>query len=238
MTTTADYLAKFNVSMQQALDFIAANINSPGTIFDVAKGAGLTNEMLADIVAQAIPGFSANDMKSWFGSQGFDANALDQVVSDVFGAMVNTSMSNLNTDLQNLGMLEFSNNIMASWRDAGADFDMDGVVERAAESLNGQSLSQSGLNYLLNVGIRLTDVDAKSLENAMTLDIAALMNSTNPADVIWSGMMNVFNGALSRPAPTDVTQEMLDSVASGYVTMIGQFKPAFDQLSAAGIDMF
>ena len=248
MTSAQSYLAQYNVSMQQAFDFIAANVEQPQNIFQVAKEFRLTNQMLAEIVGQGIPNITANDVKAWFGAQGYDASVLDAVTSGNPGAgtgiptssieMINTSMAGLSTELQKLGMLDFSNKIMGSWRDAGADFDMDGVSERAGEGLGGRSLSEAGLTYLLNVGIRMTEADTTALQNAMKLDPATLMSNQNAADSLWSNVMNVYNSALSHPAPTAVTPEMLDSVASGYVTMIGQIKPIADMLAGYNIDLF
>ena len=248
VTSAQSYLAQYNVSMQQAFDFVAANIEQPQNIYQVAKDFGLTNQMLAEIVGHGVPNITANDIKAWFGAQGYDASVLDAVTSIDPGtgggipagsiAMINTSMAGLNSELQKIGMLDFSNKIMGSWRDAGADFDMDGVGEGAGESLGGRSISEAGLMYLLNVGIRMTEADATTLQNAIKFDPETLMNNPNAAENLWATVMNVYNSALSRPAPTAVTPEMLDSVASGYVTMIGQIKPIADMLAGYNVDLF
>ncbi|WP_306604298.1 hypothetical protein [Azonexus sp.] len=247
MTTAAAHLGQFNVSVQQAFDFIAGNLNTPGNIYNVAKQFKITNQMLAEIVGQAAPGVTATDIKNWFNSQGFDANSLDQTsgtIGNNGGAitnpgdvtLINTSMSALTSQLQSIGMLDFSNRIMGAWRDAGADFDMDGAAERSGENLGGRSLSEVGLTYLLNVGLRLTEADTQAMTNSMS-NLSSLMSNPQGASSFWDGMMNVYNGALARPAPTAVTQEMLDSVASGYVTVIGQIKPMVDMMTGYGIDI-
>ena len=45
------------------------------------------------------------------------------------------------------------------------------------------------------------------------------------------------NGANTFHSETEITPEMLDSVASGYVTMIGQIKPMVDLMNGYGIDI-
>lgn len=247
MSTAAAHLGQYNVSVQQAFDFIASNLNTPGNIYTVAKEFKITNQMLAEIVGQAIPNITANDIKNWFNSQGFDGSSLDQTststgnnggaVTNPGGiTLINTSMSSLTSQLQNVGMLDFSNKIMGAWRDAGADFDMDGTPERSGENLGGRSLSEVGLTYLLNVGLRMTEADTQAMTNSMN-NLQSLMTNPQGASSFWDGMMNVYNGALARPAPTEITQEMLDSVASGYVTMIGQIKPMVDLMNGYGIDI-
>ncbi|HSH92275.1 MAG TPA: hypothetical protein VK996_19975 [Ramlibacter sp.] len=70
--TTAEYLAQFGVTMDQAYDFIVAHRDEPAFIFEVAHQSGITNEMLGDIV-----GYSAADVRGYFNANGLDASQLD-----------------------------------------------------------------------------------------------------------------------------------------------------------------
>ena len=68
------HLAQYGVSIQQAHDFIFANLNQPAVIFNTAHQFGVTNEMLAEIVGG---GYGASDVRAWFAGQGFNASLLD-----------------------------------------------------------------------------------------------------------------------------------------------------------------
>ena len=70
--TTAEYLAQFGVTMDQAYDFIVAHRDEPALIFEVARQSGITTEMLGDIV-----GASATDVRGYFTANGLDASQLD-----------------------------------------------------------------------------------------------------------------------------------------------------------------
>lgn len=74
--SAVSHLAQYNVTFQQARDFVYANLNNPAQIFSVAKQYGVTNAMLAEIYGQ---GVSAADVRWFFGSKGFDAASLDVV---------------------------------------------------------------------------------------------------------------------------------------------------------------
>ncbi len=245
MSTAATHLSQFNISLQQAFDFVAGNLQTPTNIYNIAKQFNITNQMLAEIVGQAVPNITANDIKTWFNSQGFDGNSLDQTNTGNGGSIVtnpgsmtlfNTSMSALSAELQNVGMLDFSNKIMAAWRDAGADFDMDGAAERSSEDLGGRSISEAGLIYFLNVGLRMNETDSAAITQSMS-NLSSLMANPQGASTFWDGMMHVFNNTLVRPAPAEITQETLDSLASGYVTVIGQLKPTIDLMAGYGVDI-
>lgn len=77
MATTEQYLLSKGVSMKQALDFVMGNLNSPQTIFDVAKANGVTTSMLADIVHSVVPTATADLVKQFFSSTGLDGSLLD-----------------------------------------------------------------------------------------------------------------------------------------------------------------
>lgn len=231
--TAETHLQQYGITIAQAKKFILDNVNKPSNIYSVAKQFGVTNDMLAEIVG----GVTAGDVKGWFAVRGFDASLLEGGAA-TGTQLIQTSMSNLTAKLQSMNMLTFSDKVLSAWRDAGADFDMDGKVERSAESLGGKSVTEVGLTYLLNVGVRLTQDDVAKMQSAMAIDPAKLMANPASAQHLWDNLMSLYNGALARPAPTEVSQEMLDSVASSYVTTIGQFKPVADMLAPYGLSLF
>lgn len=79
--TTQQYLAAKGITIQQAADFILANVGSPATIFNVAKANGVTSQMLADIVQLFIPGVTKEDVVDYFSSVGLSAVQLSGVES-------------------------------------------------------------------------------------------------------------------------------------------------------------
>lgn len=71
--TTADYLAKFNLTIQDAYNFVMSHLGNPKQIYDVCKQFGVSNEMLSDIVGM---GISPTQVRDFFNSFGLDGNAL------------------------------------------------------------------------------------------------------------------------------------------------------------------
>jgi hypothetical protein len=78
--TTPDYLAQYGITMQQAHDFVFANLDAPDRILSVALQYGVTTTMLGDIAG----GYSATDVRAFFSAHGLDASPLDGGVV-VFG---------------------------------------------------------------------------------------------------------------------------------------------------------
>lgn len=89
--TTSQYLAQFGVSLQDAKNFIMANINNVGNIYTVAKSFGITNQMLAEIYG----GVTANDVKNFFQAHGFDPNALENMVQEYQSDFLDDDMNEL-----------------------------------------------------------------------------------------------------------------------------------------------
>lgn len=70
--STSSYLANFKVTIAQAKDFVFAHLDDPTTIFTTARQYGITNEMLGEIA-----GYSADEVRGFFGSRGISAGELD-----------------------------------------------------------------------------------------------------------------------------------------------------------------
>ncbi|MBX3617283.1 hypothetical protein [Nitrosomonas sp.] len=66
------HLAKFGVTVQQAEDFINANIRNPGDIFQAAREYGVTTEMLSEL-----SGYSVDDVRGYFDSIEVNSRQLD-----------------------------------------------------------------------------------------------------------------------------------------------------------------
>ena len=68
-----------NLTAREAWDFITVNIDSPATIFQEANNAGLTVEMLSELVAQFDSGISAEAVNEYFTQAGLNPADLSTV---------------------------------------------------------------------------------------------------------------------------------------------------------------
>lgn len=71
--TTPEYLAQFGITMQEAHDFVFANLGAPDHLLAVALQYGVTTTMLGDIAG----GFTSTDVRDFFSEHGLDASPLD-----------------------------------------------------------------------------------------------------------------------------------------------------------------
>ncbi|HNP26526.1 MAG TPA: hypothetical protein PKM20_07280 [Nitrosomonas sp.] len=66
------HLAKFGVTVPQALNFLVANVQQPETIFNVSSQFAITTEMLSEIT-----NLSASIVRDYFAASGLNASELD-----------------------------------------------------------------------------------------------------------------------------------------------------------------
>lgn len=76
MTTAAEKLAGYGITVDQARAWIMGNLESPALVFNTAKQYGITSSMLAEIVAPAVPGATASLVEGFFTSKGLDGTSL------------------------------------------------------------------------------------------------------------------------------------------------------------------
>lgn len=92
--TAEEHLAKLEITMQQASDFIDANINQPDLIFSTARQFGVTTNMLSEIAD-----FTVSDIDEYFASNGHDSIELSYtsiLINSDLGAM--EALVNFNTN--------------------------------------------------------------------------------------------------------------------------------------------
>lgn len=77
--SASEHLSIYGVTMQQANDFLMANISFPGNIFTVSDKYDITTAMLAEIVGNNI---TSSDVITYFNNQGYNSDILDLSVSD------------------------------------------------------------------------------------------------------------------------------------------------------------
>ena len=85
MTTQEYLLNKFNISIQDARDFIMHNYttNLKG-IFDISLENGITNSMIADILADDFSGIDGTTVSNFFTANGFDGIILNPIEDSIF----------------------------------------------------------------------------------------------------------------------------------------------------------
>lgn len=71
------HLASKGVTTKDVLSFVLANENNPGVIFKAALENGVSAQMLAEVVGEAIPTIDLNAVRQFFSRQGFDSLQLD-----------------------------------------------------------------------------------------------------------------------------------------------------------------
>jgi hypothetical protein len=74
MATGQEVLAHYQITVDQAIEFIRANLEQPEVIFNAAFESGITTQHLSDIT-----GFSTDSISDFFASFGLDTKALDEV---------------------------------------------------------------------------------------------------------------------------------------------------------------
>lgn len=74
MATGQEVLDFYNFTVNQALQFIEANINQPQTIFNIVNKSGVTIQHLNDIT-----GYSTDIISNYFASAGLNPRELDEV---------------------------------------------------------------------------------------------------------------------------------------------------------------
>ena len=70
-----EHLARFGVTLEQAREWVAERIGRPEEIYSVARSAGITNSMLAEIVG--IEGVTGEVCKAFFSANGLRGEDLD-----------------------------------------------------------------------------------------------------------------------------------------------------------------
>ena len=74
MATGQEVLTHYQITIDQAHEFILANIKQPDVIFDIAEQFGITTQHLGDIT-----GYSTDIIRDFFSSYGLDTIDLDDI---------------------------------------------------------------------------------------------------------------------------------------------------------------
>lgn len=107
MATAQQHLAQFNVTVQQAKQFILDNLSNPKLIFDTCANFKVTNQMLAEIYG----GVSPEDVQQFFNSVGLNGDQLNifpdkpTLVPSEFNALSSLAAFNTETGILSTAIL-------------------------------------------------------------------------------------------------------------------------------------
>ena len=73
----SEQLGQYGLSVGVAREWIVAHLDNPKAIFDVALAGGLSNAMIAEILAPLAPGLNDTAVENFFTSHGFAGSALN-----------------------------------------------------------------------------------------------------------------------------------------------------------------
>ena len=73
------HLASYNVSIQQAYDFIFSNLTNPSMIFNTCKQFGISNQMISEITGSVSSWIPPETVRSYFIANGLNAYQLDSL---------------------------------------------------------------------------------------------------------------------------------------------------------------
>lgn len=87
-------LAAYNITVEQAADWVVANINNPQQIFDVCKQIGITNSMLTEIVDYRFPSITVDQVKGYFSANHLVPSLLDSSGDATLSESVGQAVAN------------------------------------------------------------------------------------------------------------------------------------------------
>lgn len=243
----AQHLAQFGVSVGQAKQFVDNCLNNSdfGLIYRTCKDFGVTNDMLAEIYG----GVTADQVRGFFTSLGYDGRALDAGLSVSNTKLLSDDAANqLGSKAAALTSSDFLARIIASVEVGGADLDLDGVQEFTAESslyTGGGADVPTFLNYMVQLSAHLTTGNMEILSRAVeaVLDLGdQLVTSGGPsalASIYGTPQMQAYyntvnaivqggepNSAYSGAALDQVGNAILTGIQSAY-SMYSEYDQVF-----------
>ena len=172
------HLAKFGVTVQQALNFLVANIEQPETIFNVASQYAITTEMLGEITT-----LSPDIVSNYFAAFGFDSSELDD-----------TSI------LVNVDLGAFEQFISFNKNDAAYTDDADNISEAlSTESLRGfvQPFLNDSASYDSVFGPQFAFQANDGIYDAdeLGIDLGVEVQATNESveSLFYGSLINMFS---------------------------------------------
>lgn len=223
------YLNSFGITIRQAIDFIAANIEHPDMIYSTARKYGVTTAMLSEI-----KGVSKDVVNTYFESvdkEGLPIDGMSILINSDLGAL--EPLVNFNSkagELSNASLREATLNKLEIKTDYGSFFSTDVKMRRDLHNDGIYDAEELGIGLLGN--IPATDENLESifygslinmfsaLDKSEWNQITELQNSGSPEELHAS-----FFAALSEsPSPIIWSEtEMHDMVATEATSIITKY---------------
>lgn len=180
LESTEEHLAKFKFTIEQANDFIKANIPNPNLIFDTAKKYGVTTEMLSDISEHPV-----DVVKAYFANVDLITEELDftkilinsnlgsleslVATNEREGILSNTTLRNLvSSKLDSSDDYEFFFEPIKSYQDDDNIYDANelGVTTLTAVPATAESLESLFYGTLINIFSRLDSTELEEINKS------------------------------------------------------------------------
>ena len=246
--TASEQLGKYGLSVDIAREWIVAHLNNPKAIYDVALAGGLSNDMIAEILAPLAPGLNGTTVESFFTGHGFAGSALNHdspvdskapVLSNDMASL--TGLVGMNTHEGILSTASLRQAVHAELDDAGlyaqlfnpgnyigaedglftaAEIGVPGLASFAATSANLESLFYG---TLINVLESVDSNEANQLYNFIAAHQAAFeAGSATAAEQLFSLMIDAFKDPANPPAfPDDLIAAAIAQGTAVAVQVIG-----------------
>lgn len=224
MATGQQVLAHYQITVEQALEFISANIKQPDVIFDTAEEFGITTQHLSDIT-----GYSTDIISYFFNSVELDTAELDDI-----RLLFNSELSNGASLVQfNTRSDELSTASLASLVKSSVELvDYSDFLEPIFSYQKDDGLytpDELGISHLGN-GVPATEESIESLVYGTLINVYTALDdseltelkgfSHNAANV--NDYRALLTDALSDPVNRS-NQELADLIADETTTLINEF---------------
>ena len=193
-----EHLAKLGVTVQQAQDFIIANVGLPEVIFAEAFNGGVTNSMLSEIT-----NISTDIIGNYFTNANLDKNGLDQtslLINSDLGAFESLVDFNNNSDI--LSTASLANDVQPLLIDPSLYDFVFGPVYVFQTSDGIYDSEELGVSHLGNV-----DATNESIES---LFYGSLLNIFSAIDETELSQINAFS---EDGNPDDLQALLIDSLS-------------------------
>ena len=94
----ADFLARFDLTVGQATDFIVSNLSNPTGLFSILRQAGVGSDMVAQIVQSRFSTITAVDVRNFFAAHQLDTSELDSAYLDFLRSSISRTSSGMSHD--------------------------------------------------------------------------------------------------------------------------------------------
>lgn len=227
MATATEALDFYGFTIQQANDFIHANVDQPATIFDAAFQHGITIQMLSEIT-----GYQSNDINGYFATSNLDTKLLDVqiLVNSDLGSLAH--LVNFNDHSGVLSTASLRDQVKLSLQNSNIYDGFFGPVIEYQDADNVYTPDELGVSHLGNLGnISATNENIESIFYGTLLNIYSALDDeelaqiTNfPEDKSFADYQAFLFDALSDiPSSVNTDNELAKTVATEAAFLIESY---------------